>query len=231
MRVKSRDASSRVQEDNRIPITRTPITQDQIATALAQSQATGKPIDHPAGEQFGNVLHGSITRMVGMIAGPFSLSCNESSDDLVQECFKKVFDKIYTFDTTKAKFTTWCWWVCMNTLRRRYSRASLRFNVNNFVDPMDIAERSPSVSKPEGYEAVLRDEIIDIIDELVVKHPKHRQLILEMFGNPVKGQSTITEKPLIKEAAKRVGVTHQWAYTFYSRSVRPYFMKRFGETR
>lgn len=225
----STDLSLCVQSDNRVPICRTPITQEVLADSIAKSETTGIPIEHPAGKHFGNALYESVSRMVGMISTRFGETCHEPSEDLVQECFKRVFFKINKFDKDKAKFTTWCWYVCMNTLRHRYNHIAKRRDINNFEDPDIIARMSPAELRSAGYESVLRDEIIDGLEVLAKRHPRNRRLIFEMFGNPVKGQDSLSSRPLFVEAAKSVGVTQQWAYSFYCSKVRPYFQRKFME--
>jgi hypothetical protein len=71
-------------------------------------------------------------------------------------------------------------------------------------------------------------DIADAVNELAEAHPDRRSLIFEMFGNPKTNNLRFPAKVMVPEAARASGETYVDAYQFYSRVVRPFFMKRFN---
>ena len=99
----------------------------------------------------------------------------------------------------------------------------------NHSRPLENLPQMP-VSGVQHHECsgVLADEIVDAVRGLMVQHPKHQALILEMFGNPDGEDFAIPSYISVSEAAKASGTNYSRARVFFSKVVRPFFKEQFA---
>ena len=198
---------------------RIPVTQQFVATCLA-AEKKGAVVNHPAKSFFSNVLYESVVKMVTMICGKYSVSCQAEVDDLVQDCFLRITKRIGTFNYRKSMFSTWCWKVCSSTMNSRY-RSHIRYasrfaegeNIENFSQPKDAA--------------ILSKDIVATIREIAKQHPDKKQILVGMFGDPDGEDFCLPTRVRLSQAARDTGMKYSEAYTFYRKIVRKTFKERF----
>jgi len=213
------------------------MTQEQMAVAVALDM-TGKKILSPNDRiDVNTALYSSIRKMVYQLALKFSTTCQDDVDDLAQDCMYRVLKQLCKFDPKKGRFTTWTWRVCQNVLSKKY-RVGLRTK-NLIVDEGHILndegestlENRPSlpISGVQHREcnSILAHEMMDSVRSLAVQYPKHKELILQMFGDPDQGEFMFASSVCVSDAAKAAGVEYSQARTFYSKVVRPFFRQQF----
>ena len=88
--------------------------------------------------------------------------CKEDAEDITQEVFIRLVDKIQLFDG-RAKFTTWLYRLTANCAKD-YARKSNRWMDRKLPDPPDY-EASPSAN-PGPEDTIITKSILTVIDLL-----------------------------------------------------------------
>ena len=198
-------------------VERVPVTQEYMVEVLV---AEGP---HPQKELFERALYDSIIRMVIGIANGYAVNSIDTSDDLVQECMKRIMTNLHKYESHKAKFSTWSYRVCRSVLDRKYLHSS--------------RHKSTFVGMKEGWDApsservtseLVRSEITEVVRELFHENPKNHHILSAIFGNPDSEGFILPDSVDISDAAKKAGVDYGQAHAFYSRKVRPFFRKKFS---
>ena len=198
-------------------VERVPVTQEYMVEVLVAD----KP--HPQKELFERALYDSIIRMVIGIANSYAVNSIDTSDDLVQECMRRIMTKLHKFDKNKAKFSTWSYRVCKSVLNRKYKQGS-KYK-STFVG---MAEGWDAPESERVTSAVLGSEITQALKELFDENPKNKHILSAIFGNPDSEQFVIPDSIDISHAAEKAGVDYGQAHAFYSRKIRPFFRKKFS---
>ncbi len=130
--------------------------------------------------QYGGALNGIIARMI---------PSEELSQEVLQDCFMRIWDKIDQYDESKARFFTWMAQIARNLAKDKLK--SKEFSYNNKTDSLEgvvskenqlhISEEMRvddiGVSNLKGY---LRSEERLIIEYLYFKGYTHQELSEEM---------------------------------------------------
>lgn len=209
-------------QDNHEEPKRFPITQQFMAKCVA-AEAAGKTVSHPAQSVFKEALFESISKMVYMLCGKYTTTCNKELEDLAQDCFHLIAKKMSQFNPKMASFTTWTWHVCKSQLNREYRRQLI--TNSKFATDIQITENM--VSTPAS--STLSIDITNVVRELIKRYPSRKKLIFVMFGgNPDEGELMLPSHISISDVAKKAGMEYMTVYTFYYDKVRPLFMRRFN---
>lgn len=203
--------------------TRFPVTQEFMVQAIV-AERNGGECTHPAKDHFSAALHESIDKMVGMLASKYSITCIDQEHDLRQECWKRIWSKLDTFDANKAKFTTWAWRVCSSVLSREYRR-SQKHKERLTHQPDENIERNPS--EDTHYDTILAMEFSDAVRELSQKYPKWREFLYALLGNPDTG--FVPGKLCVAHAATASGMGRGGSMKFYHEKVQPFLTERFRQ--
>lgn len=201
---------------------RRPVTQEFMVQALV-AERNGEGCNHPAKEYFKAALYESIHRMVGMLASKYSITCIDQENDLAQECWIRIWDKLDNFDASRGKFTTWAWGVCRSVLNRQYRRSQkLKDHISH--QPDENIERNSS--KDVHYDSMLELDYAEAVRALGKKYPKWKSFIYALLGNPDTG--FVPGTVCVTHAARDVGVGRGGAMKFYHQKVQPFMQERFG---
>ena len=201
--------------------TRFPVTQEFMVSAIV-AERNGEAPPHPARQYFADALCKSIERMVGMLASRYSTTCIEHQEDLAQECFQRIWKKLHTYDSKRAKFSTWAWRLCSNVLNREYRR-SQKLTSHLVSHPDEDMERKPA--EETHYGAILSCEFADAVRELGEKYPEWKTFVYALLGNPE--DKTIPGGVCVAHAALVSEVGRGTAMNFYHQKVQPFMQKRF----
>jgi len=207
------------------PKKRVPITKEFMATVVAAERRGDAP-SSPEHEDFQTALYESVVRMVGMLAEKYSVTCIDETDDLMQDCFTRIWKKLDSYDPEKGRFSTWVYCVCKSVLNRKYRRSQRRRGI-----VISAGESIPTPRYEKHYERLLANEFADAVRELAAVFPEKRELVFEIFGNPDTEGYLPPRLIRIVESAKAVGVRSGEAKAFYSKVVRPFMRKRFKSER
>lgn len=110
------------------------------------------------------------------------------AEDLHSIIFQKIFDKIDTYDETKASVSTWVYTITHNTVCDYFKTKK---NIISLEDDVLIAD--------ENLDNVCKKETLDeLADALLKLNEKERQLIVIVFYNDM----------TIKEAAAELGMSY-----------------------
>jgi len=211
-------------------IKRIPVSQEFIADSLA-SQMKGESISHPALEYFSNALYDDMNKLVHKYAHKYKNSIVESEEELAQNCFLHLFKRIGKFDSTRGRFTTFASWVCINHLKGLYEKA--KKGREHFVRGYDESENQEGSSEMCEYnkhihvsDSILRQEIADTVQELIVKYPDKAELTIGILGQPTE----IAQRRFNDEVklSRLKNYTKKEKEYFFSHSIVPYFKSRFG---
>lgn len=199
-----------------------PVTQQFVAQCLA-AEKNGIVINHSAKQFFPNVLYDSTIKLITMICSKYVSSSQVDLDDLVQSCFLRIMKHIGTFNSKRARFSTWCWKVCSSEMNSRY-RNRMRYHCR-FVDGEDIEKYSNKIEDT----TILTKDIADTIRAIAKKYPKKKHILYGMFGNPNKSSFCLPTKVKMSKVARDIGAEYSDVYTFYKKVVQKIFNERFNE--
>lgn len=214
------------------------MSQEQMAVAIAQDMS-GKNRLTPHDRLFiGGALYASIKNMIYQIATQYSTTCKDSVDDLAQDCMYRIITQLWRFRPRKGKFTTWTWRVCNGVLNKKFAKVKQLRGViveegcltNEDGESMYQNMPSQPIEGVQHHECVgvMAAEIVDAVRDLATKHPRHKRLLFEMFGNPDQKDFSLPADISIIDAAKAAGIEYSRARVFYSKVVQPFFKKQFA---
>ena len=212
----------------KVPVNRDPLTKEMMAVSLAN----GDFKTHPAGHLFGEALYLSIEKMLFRLAYKYKPTCELSLDDLVNDCYLRILEKLNTFDPSRGKFTTWTWRVSVSVLTRRYYET--KKHRSNRAD-VEAAESSPVNEDP-----YLRTDIVQALEELFYRWPEHFEVFRAMFGGSPYGivnlesreashGFTLPDSVDIRRVSQHSGVKSREVRKVLNDVVRPFFVEWFGE--
>lgn len=214
------------------------MTQEQMAVAIARDMSGKKrlgPIDRL---EIGTALYNSIHNLVYQLANQFSTTCKDSVDDLAQDCMYRIITQLWRYTPSRGKFTTWTWYVCRGVLDKKYEKTNrLRGIVvdeghltNDEGDSMfeNMPDRPIEGVQHNECQGVMAAEMVDTIRDIAKKHPGHKKLLFEIFGNPDDENFIFPTEVSLIDAAKAAGIEYSRARTFYSTVVRRFFKRKFA---
>jgi len=213
------------------------LTHEQIATAVSLDMKGEKLMSPTERNKMNQLLCESIRKMVFGLATKYSITCIDDTEDLAQDCMFRILSQLWRYDSSKAKFTTWSWWVCCSVLNKKYrtgqKQKSFVADSRSYTDEegRSVLENLPE--KPlEGVQrneckGILANEIVDTVRSLVAQYPKNKALLLEMFGDPDSSDFVMPSYISVSASAKAVGMEYNRARMFYIGVVRPFFVEKF----
>lgn len=200
-------------------VKRIPVTQEYMAIVVSGRYSTG----HESEACFVDALYESIAAMVYSLAKKYVITCRDEVGDLVNECALRIFQKIEQFDPRKGAFTTWCWRVCSSVLNRVYrrdKRYSNRFSEYERIETFLSDESDREAKAIDG-------DMADAVMELFQRYPEKKNILSEMFGDPV-GGLYMPDRICLTHVARDLGVEYNLVYSFFHRKVKPFFREKFG---
>jgi DNA-directed RNA polymerase specialized sigma24 family protein len=215
-----------------------PLTQDQMAVAIALDMSGKKPLSKFDREKISTELHASIKNLVYQLASRYALTCKDSTEDLVQDCLKRMVQQLWRFNPKQAKFTTWTWYVCRSVLNKKYREdkkgrgvmVDAGFFVNEEGESMldNVSDQPTEGVQHHDCPGMLAVEMMDAVRELVAKYPSHKELICEMLGDPDSKEFIMPNAISVTDAAKAVGMEYNRARSFFSKVIRPFYAEKFA---
>lgn len=202
------------------PIKRKSVSQEYMAEFVGR----GEPITESQHYCFYECLHDNICNMVYKIAHKYKKSIkNEDLYDLSQCCWEQIIKKLDQFDSNKAKFTTWCWWVCTSTLNKYYW--SHKKYSEHFVDSLEGFDDN-RIENENVSSTVKIKEINKIIHELRETYPEKSHIIDAMFRETI-NKKTIQTDICFNQVARDCGENACVVSRFFHRTIKPFFLEKF----
>lgn len=215
-----------------------PLTQDQMAVAIAMDMSGKKPLSKLDRDKISTDLHNSIKNLVYQWASRYALTCQDSTEDLAQDCFRRMVQQLWRFNPKEGAFTTWTWYVCRSVLNKKYrdekKGRGMMVDAGYFINEEGESMLDNVSDQPtEGVQhhecpGMLAVEMMDAVRELVSKYPSHKELICEMLGDPDSKEFIMPNGISVTDAAKAVGMEYSRARTFFAKVIRPFYLERFA---
>lgn len=214
------------------------LTNEEIATAVSLDMQEIKLMGEQERLKMNQLLCDCIRNMVYKLAIKYSVTCNDEVDDLAQDCMYRIISQLWRYDSDKSKFTTWCWWVCRSVLNCKYRQGqkhkSFIADARSYTDEdgVSMLENLPD-QNTDGVQrnecrGILALEIIDTIKTLASEHPKNKELLFDLFGNPDDSDFVLPNYISLSASARAVGMKYSNARKFYNSIVRPLFQEKFS---
>lgn len=215
-----------------------PLTQDQMAVAIALDMSGKRPLSKLDRDKISTDLHASIKNLVYQLASRYSLTCKDSTDDLVQDCLRRMVQQLWRFNPKNGAFTTWTWYVCRSVLNKKYREekkgrgvmVDAGYFINEEGESMldNVSDQPTEGVQHHDCPGMLAVEMMDAVRELVAKYPSHKELICEMLGDPDSKEFIMPNGISVTDAAKAVGMEHSRARSFFVKVIRPFYIERFA---
>ena len=119
----------------------------------------------------------------------------ETTEDLMQDIFMKLYNNLKKYNPNKASFRTWMYRISMHHTMNYFNKAQTRCT-NQFVDVDDLMIASGEDIENDVIKEKQIDEIIRVIKNKL--KPKHQNIMLLHYfsGLDVKEISEVTEIPI-----------------------------------
>lgn len=134
----------------------------------------------------------------------------ENAEDLTSEIFLKIYEKLDTFDDTKASISTWIYTVTRNTMTDYY-RTRKVFD--------EVAEEIPDETNNSIEEEICNTEMLEILAEgLKTLEERERDIIIFRY---YKNES-------LKDIADKMGISYAYVRILHNKALsnlRPFFEK------
>ena len=200
---------------------RIPVTQEfMVESILAERRGDGPA--HPASKFFPDVLFESIQDMVGMLASRYIAISGTDKEDLCQMCMKRIWERLEIFDSSRAKFSTWTWRVCMGVIFKECRKTQRRRTV--IVGSEKSVEINATESPHEAH--LMRSEIRKAVLELIDKYPEKENIIVELFGNPRDHDYVPYSDICFAKSARAAGVSPRDVSLFYKKKAQPFLQRK-----
>ena len=105
------------------------------------------------------IFHRFASRMLG-VCNRYARNSGDA-DDILQDAFIKVFDKIYQFKF-EGSFEGWIRRIVVNTALKKYSLRRYEKEVSGY----EIKDRDESGMEPSAYSHLTAKELLDLINSL-----------------------------------------------------------------
>ena len=117
-----------------------------------------------------NALFTLYNRYSGALYGVILRMCNnkEQAEDLLQECFLKIWEKIKTYDANKGRFYTWAYRIAKNTTLNHLRKSSPLIQ----TEDLSVYERKEQEGDREDY-----SELNGLINKLESHHREALELV------------------------------------------------------
>jgi hypothetical protein len=157
--------------------------------------------------------------------------------DLENLGFTHLYASLKTFDSHKAKLSTWAWYCLYSAYNREYELYKERRRMGLFSDMCspnandDDEAPADMMSLVEGpsEDIILRVFVKNVIQDVFKKWERERAILKAMFGNPFANEYEIPNQIRITDIASDLGVQYSKVFVFWSRHVRPYLQERMCE--
>ena len=183
-------------------------------------------------------FHDGICKLIYKMAGPYARQSRDDFDDLVNECWLRIFTYLPRYDSEKAKLTTWVWYLCRSVLNRN-AELSKRHS-QRMKHPLDLCsgviEEDSRYDEFSGIACVqplddakslsIREACRDAVVCLWFNHVKQQDILIVLFGNPhVEGKFCLPDEICCRTIADRTGRDVRAVQLFINRKVKPYLRK------
>lgn len=215
-------------------VKRYPVTKEYLAMALSgKLSQSGYDMLIPI-EVCQFSLYKSVEKMIYGIAKRFAVNTSRHKDlyDLSNDCAFKMFKAIHNYDSGRAKFTTWCHWVCENYLKGRYM--SEKNECSLLVEMPTIDDSNSKFIEPsKEYNLGLSIDMIDAI-ECIKKDMSslEKDIVNDIFGyDSGSNEYRLPGCPNFAETSRRLNVSSNQVSSLFKNKVEPILAERFSITR
>lgn len=199
-------------------IKRIPVTKEHLAMYLGRNKGT---ISLQMFDIYSNALHDSVCNLVYKQAIRYSVTCSHLEvGDMVNDCWKRIIEKLHLYDVQKGKFTTWVVTVSFSVLSKTYSKGkkmSERFC--EMAD--DNYERGGECNATAKAD---ESDFKQVVGMLKSSHQEFSNLIQSLFYDK---EGYLRPKVVFKITAEECEIQPQKVSNFYYKVVQPFFQKSF----
>ena len=169
-----------------------------------------------------DALHASVCNLIFKQSGRYTQSSNHIDvEDMAQECWIRVQNKLHTYKASRSKFTTWVMRVSCSVLNKQWRRGK-RYS-SRFVETQDGVDEE-RISADNTPNLALRADFADIISQLKERDPKNAHIVDAIFMDE---DGDLNHKIVYKRAAERSGVSAPRVSKYYREVVQPFFIEKF----
>lgn len=179
---------------------RVPVGQQYVASYLS-AEKRGEKVHHPASKHFHDVLYDSIVKLVASRCIKYTGPCRADVNELVQDCYIRITNRIGTYDYRRAAFTTWVVAVCKSSI---YSRIRSQIRRSSVISDESIEDYGGTVTDS----AILAKDIVDSVREIAKAHPHKKKILFGIFGNPDKKDFHLPTDVCVSEVGREVGASY-----------------------
>jgi RNA polymerase sigma factor (sigma-70 family) len=204
------------------PPQKIPVTKEEMAFHIGQCRENMLPCHL----FFMDVLYESTYKLVLKQAVRYSHTCHKGEvEDLAQQCWMRIFNKLHLYNPAKSKFSTWLVTVSNSVLIKIYHKGQKQ--ASKFVDIEEEGGLDENrVSGDNSISGALRDDFESAINDLKNEYPEKVNIIEGLFRDE---SGNYREKVVYNRAAKFAGCSATKVSEFYREVVRPFFYNRFSE--
>jgi RNA polymerase sigma factor (sigma-70 family) len=200
---------------------------DILADKIKRNKAT---------EDEKNLFYELIINLVRKFANKYKLTIKDIEfDDLVHIGFAHLYQSIRTFDSKKARFSTWAWYCLRSAYNREYelykerSRTRLVGDIQMHNDEFDEATEPLDSAVAIEEDSIQSIFMRDAIRELFQLRVKEQFILREMFGNPFVDEYFLPSKVCISEVASNLGMEYAKVFNFWKKHVKLHLKNKLCE--
>jgi len=188
------------------PVVRKAVTKEGLAVRIGQGWAS---------DAEKTIFHDLIVNLIKKRVSKYYATSRDDFEDLVNDCWVKIFRYIKTYNPSKSKVSTWVWWVCRSVLNQDYGY-SQRWKENHIFGKAMMRGVSPDTVDTTTF----RMDFESLVAELFENHPEHVDILGEMFVNE-EGRVACPGRLSLAGVARRANRSYSEVYKFVDRYVRP----------
>lgn len=198
------------------------VTREEMAMHIGQCRENILPCHI----HYMDALYASIEKLVFKQAAKYSQTCYKGeTEDLAQDCWFRIMEKIHLYNSSKSKFSTWVVTVSnsvLNKLYRKGQKKKSRFVEIEEEGGLDENRTSDDDSTSGAWSA----DFLDAINDLKKEYPDKVQMINGIFMDE---SGNYNDKVVYNRAARASGASAAKISNFFKEVVRPFFYNRFAE--
>lgn len=156
-------------------------------------------------------------------------------EELIQLCYLRLLQTLKLYKPETGAISTWIHFVCMSVLCKEYN--GTKTHRQRFFVPDDTHDEESSTKGIEKFGSfnennLLKIRMRDTIVSLFVENEDKKDILIEIFGNPLNTEYEPPCKlPLMTEVARNLNNKYKYTevYGFYKDTIQPFFKNSFSD--
>jgi hypothetical protein len=199
-------------------IERIPMSKEHLAMFLGKNKDI---LSLQMFDIYSSALYDSVCNLVYKQAIRYSVTCPHLEvGDMVNDCWKRIIEKLHLYDIKKGKFTTWVCTVAFSVLSKTYRKGERMSK--RFVEMADDDyERSGECNATGEAD---KSDFKKVIDMLKQDNQESAHIVQSLFYDK---EGYLRPKIVFKTTAEECGIQPQKVSNFYYKVVKPFFYETF----